>query len=266
MIPGYLEHGFGRRIGHETFARLSQQIIAARSFTSLGEVLGTGLKYLINFHWFRFSMRVHQHHYTFHLPLGQPTVCTQLATAASRWKWWENEMLNDPLPRCWPRNLWEPSPCSSLDDTVDYQLWAWNFSDEHRQIIVSLTSSDAKPFGAKDIGFVRMLAAHLSAAISALSFMEALETENMQISAVNQQQHEQLLVQNEALKERNQALASMAKFHAHQVREPLTRIMGLIDLLQMKPELLPELIPMLGKSTDDLDHNLRRQIAQAEIS
>lgn len=68
------------------------------------------------------------------------------------------------------------------------------------------------------------------------------------------------------LKHTNKKLIDLIQFNAHNVREPLTRIMGTMMLKDMLPaeEFMEEGWPMLQQSVNDLDNTLKKVIGEAE--
>ena len=75
----------------------------------------------------------------------------------------------------------------------------------------------------------------------------------------------ELAESNEKLTELNKKLVELIQYNAHSLREPLTRIMGAIDVASfITPEVFQEEIwPHLGKAVNDLDTRIRDVISLA---
>jgi signal transduction histidine kinase len=88
---------------------------------------------------------------------------------------------------------------------------------------------------------------------------EALQSLNVEINKLNESLEEKVQERTEEIRMQNQKLVEYAFFTAHEVRGPLARILGLVELVKVK-ELnheREEIISRLQVSANELDEILR---------
>lgn len=73
---------------------------------------------------------------------------------------------------------------------------------------------------------------------------------------------------NEGLASANRKLVDLIQYNAHQVREPLTRITGVIGIIDCftQQEFTEEVWPMIEKAVTDLDNNIMKVVAMADAT
>ena len=78
--------------------------------------------------------------------------------------------------------------------------------------------------------------------------------------------NEKLLESNEKLAEYNRKLIELMQFNAHNLREPLTRIMGAMVIQEYisTEEFFEDIWPQMRKATTDLDTIIREVITRAD--
>jgi tetratricopeptide (TPR) repeat protein len=88
---------------------------------------------------------------------------------------------------------------------------------------------------------------------------EALQTLNIEINKLNESLEEKVQQRTEELRKQNQKLVEYAFFTAHEVRGPLARILGLVELVKVKQlnHERAEIISRLQTSANELDEILR---------
>ena len=71
---------------------------------------------------------------------------------------------------------------------------------------------------------------------------------------------------NTSLAETNKKLIELIQYNAHQVREPLTRITGVMEIMDYitQEEFVQEVWPLVKEAVTDLDNNIRTVIKKAE--
>ena len=85
------------------------------------------------------------------------------------------------------------------------------------------------------------------------------------ISRISENQKEVIKNRTSEIANKNKTLLEISVLNAHNVREPLSRIIGLIDLLDddETEESIRELIPLIKISSVDLDAALKEVIDHA---
>lgn len=80
------------------------------------------------------------------------------------------------------------------------------------------------------------------------------EVENMskKVAEVNELLEQQVAQRTEVLENQNNKLSEYAFLNAHKLRAPLARIMGLVNLMQMKSDSKPVIMNHLANSSDEL--------------
>ena len=92
---------------------------------------------------------------------------------------------------------------------------------------------------------------------------------NEEITAINNNLEQIVRERTETLAEQNKLLAEYAFTNAHKLRGPLTRIMGLINVIHIAPTLEEKMLYInllneAGKQLDDAVHNIQRLIAEKD--
>jgi two-component system, sensor histidine kinase and response regulator len=127
-------------------------------------------------------------------------------------------------------------------------------TSEAKQRSLKLGASDflSKPFDLVEVGLrIRNL-------LLSVYLMKELQNQNDQLEVKVQDR-------TQALRKQNQALKEIAWSQSHQVRAPLSRILGLISLLRddsnHSPEEMGELLDFMQTSADELDE-IVKEISQ----
>lgn len=96
--------------------------------------------------------------------------------------------------------------------------------------------------------------------------VDTIQEKNTEIQAIIEQQDAVIAQQTEYLEQQNTQLRKIAVLNAHQVREPLSRVLGLakISSFYEPEELKSEILPKLQQSSEELDNALKEVILMAE--
>jgi GAF domain-containing protein len=99
---------------------------------------------------------------------------------------------------------------------------------------------------------------------------ELLIQKTAEVEVINQTLEERVRERTEELTRKNEQLTEYAFINAHLLRGPLSRIKGLVNLMELKKhgENTDELFSLLKKSTDDLDqviHGITRLINEGNL-
>ena len=146
--------------------------------------------------------------------------------------------------------------CDPEEEAV---LWGWNFTNDNRQIIVSVLSGNSKKFTQKDIIFLKLVSESLETKLLEFCLFNELHEKNEIISRINEDQKDIIRQRTLEIENKNKTLLKISVLNAHDVREPLSRILGLVNLMlyDESEEAVREILPMLKGSAEDLDAALQ---------
>lgn len=254
------------RIAYEAFAQLAPKLNRTRSLDELRQCLAQNLKYLFTFQ--RLGV-------TFLHPsdlirlLAVPGECTLERATPEAVTPLEQQIAALRLPRVWKAEA-DAEVLAAFSPATDalHELWGWHFGDEsERQLVVLMGSRADYPISHKDVAIVRLLAETLLAKLMELHLFDEIETKNARIESLVLHQESIIRQQTAEIEAKNSKLIEILSINAHNMREPLTRILGLIGLVGTDASLACEILPMLEASSHDLDQILQQVIdlADAEL-
>lgn len=242
------------RITYEAFSKFSNNLNNCRSLEDIAECFSINLKYLFNFHIFRASY----HHNGVYIHLQSSEGHTTLTESRNpAYLPFEEFALNSTRPFHWSDlSVFSLPPEYNLPPAEAPGIWAWNFSNQgSRQILASVLSGNNKIFSQKDINFLKLVAENLETKLLEICLIKELDEKNVFISKLNTRQQEIIAERTKELAKKNKVLSEISVLNAHAVREPLSRILGLVELLNMNltGEEIMEIISYIKKSSVDLD-------------
>ncbi|MDB5191082.1 MAG: histidine kinase [Segetibacter sp.] len=248
------------RITYESFSNFSNNLNRCRSFEEIRECFTVNLKYLFNYHVFRATY----HRNNAYVNVVSTTNGTELNISdKAHHLGYEEILLKECRPMQWqqPDELELPA-CFNLPKDEEGVLWGWNFISSERHITVSVLSGNSKSFTAKDINFLKLVADNLETKLLELCLIKELDEKNALISKINEEQKETIKQRTSEIENKNKVLLEISVLNAHSVREPLSRILGLINLMTIDPALatFAEMLPRLQQSSKDLDVALQNVI------
>lgn len=160
------------------------------------------------------------------------------------------------------------------------QAWAWNFeAAPGRQLSITMLLAPGHHFDHKSITFLKLVAESLESKLLEICLFEevarknadletAVETireKNNEIEAILEHQKEVIATQTRELKDKNKRLLEISMLNAHKVREPLSRVLGLMKVMELSSEEeARQLLYLLQESAGDLDMALREVIGMAD--
>ncbi len=128
------------------------------------------------------------------------------------------------------------------------KLWGWklNYTDDSG-ILLTILADEENPFSRKHIPLVKMICEMLFTKMRLTLLLQAIQKSEAELMHTNQQleeshatiselvstQEEIVEVRTLELTKINEQLINIIQFNSHVIREPLTRIMGLIQLKPM---------------------------------
>ncbi|MFT2009762.1 hypothetical protein ACMA1I_13865 [Pontibacter sp. 13R65] len=250
------------RVRYEAFSKFSNTLIRSRTVDAVAEALQVNLKYLFNFHVYRLSFNWND--YIVHITVSAGGVEVQQQQSYLPH---ELQLLQqrEPMHTTQPATLDLPQ-AYNLAEEEQAELWAWCFEREECQIVISLLSGKSRVFTRRDITFVKLLAENLESKLLEICLFQMLDKQHALITSINQHQQEIIEHRTKEIAAKNEKLIEVSIMNAHHLREPLSRILGLITLADYchTPEELKEtILPKLKRSSTDLDEALKAVIYKA---
>lgn len=264
------------RITYEAFSKFSGNLSKVESLEELGKIISRHLKYLFNYKVFKI-MILHEQSlagYTF-LP-GKTITHTQQQDLEP----YERLLLKDKIP--FVNSIDSTELPEYLKDVKlnNGNLWGWFLAYSEYQICISLVSDDDTYFSSSDVDIVHLLADSVASKYRQISLSEILQQNNIhleslvteiacknkEIKAINDNQQLVIEARTEELLQKNKKLFELSKLNAHDLREPLSRVLGLLELAEHLPqdELRSSILPKIKEASGHLDQVIQRVVTQSE--
>ncbi|MCM8568235.1 histidine kinase [Gramella jeungdoensis] len=265
------------RMTYEAYSKFANGINRCLTLKEVSEVCITHLKYLLNFKLIRMVMEENNKFVFFEL--SGSNIQYDFKNESSLYAY-ENDLLKNGIPVYTskiPSKLWENKP--DLEQLVEPKLWAWNFDKYDRKVIVSLLADEEKPFSSGDIEILKLAVDCIQAKFNEIYLKRQLAIQNRNLSEAYhtiklKNQEIQNIVENQKktikdgvreISEKNKKLLHISVLNSHNVREPLSRIQGIIQLFDVLDDetCKKELIPKLKSSAEEMDNVLQEVIEMA---
>ncbi len=267
------------RITYEAFSKFSGNLSKADSVTALAEVACKNLKYLFNFKLFRLLLIDEWgRHNVFTFYKGQVSIELKSSYATFHY---EEEILKTQIP------LLQDTDCSIFkrylkgENIAQAKLWGWLFDYNNYKVCASVLASEGINFSYNDVEILQLLADSFTTKYRQINLSEELrmknknlqsavkeiEKKNQQINKINDNQQQIILERTEELRCKNAKLRELSKVNAHSLREPLSRILGILEISEHYDahQIKEELLPFISISALELDITLRDVVARSEM-
>lgn len=260
------------RLTYEAFSQFSTCLSKVENVEELSTVISKRYKYLFDGHLFRLSFC--------------KETTTDVITIAKEQKSYqrgfhnlhdyEKDLLHDHIPYCEALNT------PLFYDFINYPelkkplLWGWYFKYGEQEVCASIVADDHKKFNTTDIDILHLFVDAVSSKFQELQLKDSLklqnkkleealaiiEKKNLEVIEIINNQRAIIASRTLEIRDRNDKLLEISKMNAHYVREPLSRILGLIELANhCEPqELNTNVFLYLKQSAQDLDASLRHII------
>lgn len=267
------------RVAYEAYAQFSNKLYKARDFEEVQQCLQNQLKYLFDFTAIRIS-------FSYDGTWVHSSVSAQdnglIVASNGNLLSHEEQLLENAIPMKWEgAELQVPALELNLSYEEINAVWGWYYSTGGRQVLISLATSSASKFSNVGVTIIKLLADCLESKFVELCLHEKLQQRNSSLNeAVNtiQQKNEQIKTivkqqkdiikeQTSELEEQNRALMEITMFNAHNLREPLSRILGLSQLAEHyeAEQLKAEIIPKIIATSSELDTTLKKIISATDL-
>ncbi|APG59930.1 hypothetical protein [Christiangramia salexigens] len=265
------------RIAYEAYSEFTININRCSNLKEVGKTSQRHLKYLFNFHIIRLVIEQNDRFLFFSINKNKISYGFKRETELMDF---EKELYQNGIPI-----RTAEIPDQYIDGFIDRSelvnpsLWAWGLDKNNRKILVSLLADDNLPFSYGDIRILKLtvdafeekfheiyLKEQLDRKNSSLSkVIETIQSQNSKIGKILNEQKQTIEAGSMKIDSQNQKLLGISSMNAHDVREPLSRIQGIVQLFDVSDEKTcrEELIPMLKTSAVEIDDTLKKVIEMA---
>ena len=258
------------RITYEAFSKFSAKLSKANDKAELLEIVQKHLKYLFNYKYFRLLLKDDIPLKSFQIFYNSKQLPEFIINKTFCY---EEKLLENhiPIQKSVTNDFFEEN--SEEINLVNGKLWAWYFNYQDLQLCVSIISDDEKPFIVRDIEILNLLIDTFVTKYQQIKLKNRLHQKNVnlqnainvieeqkfQISKIVYNQKNTIEQRTKKLKDQNNRLAEISRLNAHNVREPLSRILGLIEIAEFYKEedLRKEIFEKIKTSAIDLDQILQ---------
>lgn len=179
----------------------------------------------------------------------------------------EQLLLTHKTPVCWKDEQVQQLALEyRLPPEEQAELWGWLFENQDRTTLVSLLAGQSKPFTRRDVTFVKLMAESLESKLLELFLFQELDNRNEEITTINAHQQEVIKQRTAEIAKKNERLMEISITSAHQMREPLSRVLGLVQLMEQTDSvenIKNRILPRLSISAKDLDSALREVVEKS---
>ena len=264
------------RIAYEAFSKFSGSLSRVDNLEDLSTVVSRNLKYLFNFKIFRIIL------------LDKDTVTGYTFIKNEIWAHknqedildYEKKLLQDQIPF---------SNAISSEELPDYinhvplnngQLWGWYLPYTNYKVCVSLIADDQTQFSYSDVDILHLLVDTLTSKYRQICLNQEIilknkrleeavgqiALKNKEIEQINSNQQNVIELRTRELRFKNKKILELSRLNAHNLREPLCRILGLLEIADYYDEqgLRNEILPKLCESSLELDAIFKNVVAKSE--
>lgn len=265
------------RITYEAYSKFANDVNRCVDLEEIAEVCKTHLKYLLNFRIIR--MTIYQGDKFFFFEQFGTKIWFDLREESQLFPY-EKELLEQGIPLITndiPDKLIRNKV--DLDSLYDPVLWGWCFNKNERKVIVSLLADQEKTFSIGDVEILKLIVDCVQSkfneiylkrqlAIQNKNLSEAYETiksKNLEIETIVENQKQTIKDRTSEIVEKNKKLLHILALNSHSIREPLSRIQGIIQLFEFMDdkECRSELIPKLEITVEEMDEILKEVVDMA---
>ncbi|MEO2064383.1 MAG: histidine kinase [Christiangramia sp.] len=265
------------RITYEAYSKFANDINRCANLSEVGDVCQRHLKYLLNFRLIRMTIEQDDKYLVFELFNNNLDYGIRNGSEVLPY---EKELCAKGIP-IYTEDIPEKLVRKRIDLNVLSQpvLWGWSFDKYERKVLVSILSDQEMNFSAGDIEILKLVVDCIQAkfneiylkrqiAIRNQNLQEAYETiksKNAEIEHIVENQQRIIEERTSEIAQKNEKLLHVSVLNAHNVREPLSRIQGIIQLFEYFDDdaCRTELVPKLEQSVTEMDNVLKEVVEMA---
>lgn len=265
------------RITYEAYSKFANGINRCSSFPEIGKVVEKHLKYILNFHVIKILVEKDDQFLEFSL-CGNTILHKQKSIAELSEL--EANLSNTGIPvrtEKIPENFADGR--LTISKLKNPKLWGWLFDKGDHKMIVSLISDEDRIFTSRDIEILKLAADCFDAKFKELNLkleiakknrilqgaLNTIKNQNDEINKINKNQKEIIRKRTDEILKKNEKLLKISVLNAHNIKEPLSRIQGIIELFDLMDDesCREELLPRLKSSANEMDTIVREVINMA---
>lgn len=264
------------RIAYEAFSKFSSKLGKTKTFDDLAKVVRKHVKYFFDYRIFRISM----------IRNGKPTIFTFHGNDFKIEKFKKNimayewDLLKSQQPFLKDEFEHKFEDIIAFDKLKSPKLWGWYQGYEDIDVTISLLTDDVKKFSRADMEILHLLIESFVIKYQQIYLqfeladknkrlqraVKEIENKNQRIEEIIEDQLKIIEQRTKEIKRKNEKLMEFSTLNAHNLREPLTRIMGLMNLAETIDEIefKTEILERMKISVKDMDQTLREIIIKTE--
>ncbi|MGY5847573.1 histidine kinase [Salegentibacter sp. HM20] len=264
------------RITYETYSKFANKLNRCSSLDEVAAVMQQYLKYLLNFQVLRLAIWQNETYLVF---TAYQNKLDYFSIPAGELFSSEKDILEKQIPVKTSKIPQEFSEYIDLNQAKNAELWAWFFRKKETHILTSLVADDRKSFKAGDVEILKLIVDSIETKAkelflkeelhhknqSLLQALDVIQNQNREIKNIVENQQQIIEKRTREVVEKNEKLLHISALNAHNLREPLSRIQGIMQLIEIVDDKTcrEELVPMLKTSASDMDAVLKEVIEMA---
>ncbi|MAZ27934.1 MAG: hypothetical protein CL868_12770 [Cytophagaceae bacterium] len=265
------------RIAYEAFSKFSGNIGRSESFEDLAQVVRKSSKYFFDYRILRIVI----------LKNRKPTIFTFVGSQYTLEKFRKNVMQHEwkliknqiPILRD-DEEVYAFKDHVEISSLIAPKMWGWYRKYEDVEVAVSLLTDQVKKFATSDLEILQLLIESLVIKFQQICLqielaqknkrlekaVKEIEQKNERIKDIIENQLKIIEQRTREIKRKNEKLMEISTLNAHNLREPLTRVMGLMNLAEYidENELKREILERMKISVSDMDKTLKDIIIKTE--
>ncbi|WP_417612684.1 hypothetical protein [Owenweeksia hongkongensis] len=266
------------RVTYEAFSQFSSSLARTSTLDELRECLQIKAKYLFDYKYLRISSFLGEK--WIHINVSSQESAAIISDSPELYPH-EVELQRKRIPRVWDLSELETYATALQIPAKDLKAWGWQFNNSSQSgITLTLVANASQSFLEREVPYIKLFIEILESKLMQILLFDqiaskndelnnalvTIQERNSEIQAIIEHQDEIISRQTQDLEQQNTQLRKIAILNAHQVREPLSRILGLMKISSyytanaLKEEILPKLV----QSSDELDIALKEVILTAE--
>lgn len=265
------------RITYEAYSKFANGINRCSNLEEIANVCKTNLKYLINFRILRMCIIREKDNFIAEQFAG--TISYDFESEADLFTY-EQDLIETGIPLL-TGNIPDKLLKGKIDrsELFDPVLWGWAFEKTDSKVVVSLLADQEMTFSVGDIDILKLVVDCIQSkfneiylkkqlAIQNKNLSEAYETiklKNDEIETIVKNQQQTINLRTQSIAEKNEKLLHISALNAHNIREPLSRIQGIVQLVELVDDetFKNELIPKLESTVEEMDEVLQEVVEMA---
>ncbi|AEV32592.1 hypothetical protein Oweho_1603 [Owenweeksia hongkongensis DSM 17368] len=266
------------RVTYEAFSQFSSSLARTSTLDELRECLQIKAKYLFDYKYLRISSFLGEK--WIHINVSSQESTAIISDSPELYPH-EVELQRKGIPRVWDLSELETYATALQIPAKDLKAWGWQFNNSDQSgITLTLVANASQSFLEREVPYIKLFIEILESKLMQILLFDqiaskndelnnalvTIQERNSEIQTIIEHQDEIISRQTNDLEQQNKQLRKIAVLNAHQVREPLSRILGLMEIspYYSADALKEEILPKLVQSSDELDIALKEVILTAE--